>query len=1043
MPQGMRARIDRIASMGTAERRKRLKRRFWQICGATVLLGVLYLGWLYITLPDISDPRALIADQSSVILDRNGVELYRLSGDEDRTWISGNQIPEHMKQAIIAIEDKRFYDRGCLDIRAILRTIFTFGRGGGASTLTRQLARNALDLNRENILSRKLKEFFLGCALERRYTKEEVLDQYLNWVPFGRNVYGIEQASKAYFSKSATGLTLAESAVLASIPQRPSYFSPYGNHVYTDVTDEALTQILAGQATSVDDLSDDDIRIGLIAADIGTGSTIIHMGGRTNQVLRNMRDMEFITEEEETKALADLQTMTFQPLRESIRAPHFVLWVRQMVDDMLAQEDAEGILDRGGLQIETTLDWTLQQRAENAVQVQAKDLVDRFQAHNVSLVAIAPSTRELLAYVGNTDYADDEHDGKVDMARAARQPGSTFKPFVYAASFREGYGPATILYDVETKFGDDIPQNFDGHFVGITDARHALAGSRNIPAIKAFYTLPQDNREDRILDLVSAMGAPTPKDTKLTLQQAQAKEGIAADKRFSYGYPLAIGAAETPLIEMVQAYATLADGGQARPLIAIKRVLDRRGSILFQAEESRSTEVLDPRIAYEITSILSDVSARPNEYWQTVLTVPGWEAAAKTGTSNKCLERIESGQNKGQCKERRPSDVWTMGYTPAIAAGVWVGNADGTALSQSAESLITAAPIWKNFMVAAHTPPKNTGASAPPSVTAGKPTQFPEPSGIIFPQVSTLSGELPTECTPLERRRADVFLEEFAPVTTDSACAMLEVDRVTKTLASDSCPEEAREQGAYLVPRSILSDRWPLWQKGVEEWAAKQMELWNATPDHSGSLLPLPLAPTKTCDIRETPGRMTKPTAKFEFPEAGSVVPYPAFKPKVNWTSGSAIRETRFELDGKLAATGSGSERIAITVPRSIPESGLHTLKVTVYDMYFNAASDSVTFRFQQDSDPPTVRFTSPNGGAISIPSGTALSLKADAGDGEGALKYVQFYLGTRLLTTKPTAPFELDYSAEIRPGDYELRAVATDMAGNTDEDTVRLTVTP
>ncbi len=1009
-------------------------RREWRaltIKGAVIggLLGCVYLAFLWFTLPDISDPRSLIADQSSLITDRNGTELYRLFDEEDRTFIPDEAIPKSLKQAIVAIEDARFYTRGCIDMRAMARVVLRFGQAGGASTLTRQLARNALDLGRENIVSRKLKELFLGCALERQYSKDELLVLYLNWIPFGRNAYGAEQASRAYFSKSASGLTLAEATVLAALPQRPSYFSPYGNHVRTTVTDEGLARIISGAVHAADDLRDEDVVIGLMGNTVGTGATTIYVGGRTDQVLHNMLEMQFITEEQRQQALEELRTITFKAAREDIRAPHFVLWVRSLVQDIL-NVTGEEVLDRGGLTIETTLDWDLQQAAEYAVEQQKDDVLQRFEAHNIALLSLDPQTREILAYVGNSDYDDEEHGGKVDMTRAARQPGSTFKPLVYAAAFQQGYGPATVLYDVPTKFGEDQPQNFDGQFWGLIDARHALAASRNIPAIKAFYLSGEGDREDRILALAAGLGAPSPQKQREDIRAAERARGVPTDNLYSYGYPLAIGAAETPLLEMVQLFAAFADAGQSSPPIAIRRITDKRGNVLYAAPAPQPTPVLDPRIAYEITSILSDVSARPNAYWQSVLSIPGWEAAAKTGTSNKCLKRIEEGKDKGRCTDLRPSDLWTIGYTPALVTGVWVGNANGAALSAKAESLITASPIWKSYMAAAHV-----------RKMQGKPTTFPVPPNMVFPQISALSGELPNECTPVELRRPDLFLEENAPSLQDPACASLEIDKVTRLLASPSCPAEAREKGSFLIATSVAAERWPSWQDGVQAWAQKQMELWLARPDHSGSLLPLPLAPSKECDITLTPGRMEKPTITLSFPKDGGIAPFPGFQPQFTANAASRIREIRYALDERLVATGSGAEHLSITAPRSMKQDGLHTLTLTVVDEYFNEASASASFRFQDDNTPPSVRLVRPSAGS-SFPSGAELVLQASADDGEGGLKYVQFFLGTRLLSTKPTAPFELRYNAEIRPGTYDLRAVATDFAGNEGEDIVEITIT-
>ena len=337
--------------------------------------GVLYLGILWIMLPDIGDASTLFASQSSVIVDRNGVELYRLFEEEDRTLIPGDQIPEHMKEAIIAIEDERFYGRGCIDIRAVGRVFFRLGQGGGASTLTRQLARNALHLQQDNIINRKLKELILGCKLETLYDKKKILELYLNWIPFGQNAYGIEQASQKYFGKAAKDLTIAESAVLAALPQRPSYFNPYGKRVKTQIDEETFAEIASGEIESAADIQGESIIIGLLGNTVGTGANIFYLGGRTDQVLRNMQEQKYITEQERLAALEELEKIQFKPGRENIRAPHFVLWIREQLDEMFKDADVTGILEQGGLIIETTLDWELQQAAEKAVNFHKQDML--------------------------------------------------------------------------------------------------------------------------------------------------------------------------------------------------------------------------------------------------------------------------------------------------------------------------------------------------------------------------------------------------------------------------------------------------------------------------------------------------------------------------------------------------------------------------------------------------------------------------------------------------------------------------------------------
>lgn len=1004
---------------------KRLWRRFWEIKeelgwkrlilrtgGVGTLLVILYVGFLWFTLPVVNDQTILRASQSTAIVDRNGTELYRVYGEQNRTIVKKEDISQHVKDAVVAIEDQRFFTRGCLDVRAIVRSLVTAGRKGGASTLTRQLARNALNLQRENILNRKLKELMLGCQMEAVYSRDDLLALYLNWIPFGQNAYGVQQASQTYFGKNAKDLTIAESAILASIPRGPSYYNPYGRHVRTTVTEDVLARISAGKITKTSQLDDDDVSIGLMGGMLGTGSHLLYVGGRTDQVLENMVSQGMITDAERTEAVTELKTITFQPSRESIRAAHFVLWTKDQVEKMFQSSADKGILEQGGLTIQTTLDWELQQAAEKAVTKFRESHRKIYMAQNIALVAMDPVTKEILAYVGNADYSDQENEGKVDMALAPRAPGSTFKPLIYASAFLKGYGPATVLHDVKTKFGDYEPQNFEGGFWGITTIRKALGGSRNIPAIKAYFL---GGEEDALLSLASSMGVTTP----LLRKPAE-----------GYGPSMAIGAAETPLLEMVQGYATLADGGLFKPAVSIRKITDVRGALLPIPGDFdpglESKEVLDPRVAYEVTSILSDKTARPGEYWQSILSVAGTEAAAKTGTSNKCLEFDE----KKNCKpgKRKPDNVWTVGYTPMIVAGVWAGNATSDPLSDKADGINVAAPIWKEFMSQA----QKIFVARSQKENLPLKTAFDRPDGLLDVQASLLSGELPTECTPVEMRKSDVFLRENAPTLADPACVTIEVDKVTGLLASDSCPAEARETKSFYVPKSILADRWPSWEQGVQTWAKEA---------GSGANLPLPIAPTEACDISMTPGRLEKPSIRLLTPGDGGTASYPSFHPTFDAEVGSSIREVTFEIDGKHLETFTGAPFDgAVRVPRSISEAGMHELTVTLTDEYYNTAKDTVRFSFRNDSGGPSVRLISPEAGA-SVPKGTEVSMQAVADDTEGGIKYVEFYLDGILLTRKPKSPYELTYPID-NAGTHRIRAVAVDLAGNTTEDEIRIEVT-
>ncbi|MFH0770864.1 MAG: penicillin-binding protein [Candidatus Peregrinibacteria bacterium] len=992
-----------------------IKKSILRIVLFAVLLGAVFFAYLWFTLPDISDPSKFLASQSTVITDRNGTELYRLFSEQDRTYVPGEQIPQALKDAVIAIEDERFFERGCLDVRAILRAAVGMGKAGGASTITRQLARNALDLKKDNIYVRKLKEFILGCQMESRFSKDDLLTLYLNWIPFGQNAYGIEQASRTYFGVAARDLTLAQSAVLAALPQRPSYFSPYGPHVRTMIDAPVTERILRGEIQKVSQIPDDAITIGLLGVRIGTGGTAMTVGGRTDQVLMDMQDQKFISEAERLQALLALETIVFQPARENIRAPHFVLSVRDDVSAMFKGSD-DDLLERGGLKIETTLDWDIQQVAEKVMAAHREDILKRFGANNMALLAVDPATREVLAYVGNADYSDETKGGKIDMVTSPRQPGSSFKPFVYAAAFQNGYSPATILYDVPTKIGGDEPQDFDGKTLGLLTIRQALGASRNIPAAKAFFLA---GGEDNILALAHAMGVSSPLALKQGLRTASG--GV-----FDYGWPLALGAAETPLLEMVQGYTTFADGGMAAPIVKIRRITDKNGNILYQMpEKPEEKSALDPRIAYQITSILSDEWARPTEYWKTQLTVPGFQTAAKTGTSNKCLERNAD----GSCRLRKPDNALVIGYTPRLVVGVWAGNADSSAMYEKADGLTTMSPVWKEFMIGAHRLLKDAK------------TTFPVPQGIVQPQISLLSGEFPTDCTPVGFRRADVFLEERPPSLPDPACQKLLVDKVTHLLASETCPVEAQESGSFLRAHSILPDRWPLWEQGVQEWVKKQSALWYAAPDHSGSLLPLPVAPEQACDPSLTPGRSVQPTLEILSPSNGQMVGYPSFKVTIEAKAGPTVREVQYFVDGKKVASSSEPpfDRF-LRLPRSIAKDGAHVLKIIVIDEYYNQATAEASIRFGEDLSVPSVRLTAPSDD-IMVQRGDSLTIRAEASDSDGEIKYVQFYLGETLLTTKPIPPYELTYTIDLPDGVYTLKAVAEDLSRHSSEDALTVTV--
>lgn len=660
--------------------------------GCVVLLTV--LGWLaalWVSLPAVN-AESMRAKQTVRILDREGNELYRVVEDEDRTFLSADEIPQHVRQAIVAIEDERFYDRSCVDLRAITRAMVANATGQdiqGASTITQQLARTVY-LNQEQTIKRKVRELMLACEMESAFTKDEILDLYLNWIPFGKSAYGIESAARRYFGVPASELSLAQSVVLASLPQRPTYFSPYGSHLRTEPTMPALEMLKRGMLQP-EDVTTEHVRLGLLGHDVMLQSgSVVRLGGRTDQVLTTMVRLGFITEQEKIAAQEELRTVAFRQPSEDMLAPHFVLWVREKVETLREQSGKGELWDVSGLDVRTTLDPTVQAAAEQTVRDLFPGIRQKYGADNMAMVAVDRRTREVVAYVGNPDFFDDERKGKIDMARVPRQPGSSFKPFVYAAFFAQGADPQTLINDTPMQIGKISPKNYDGTFHGRITVSRALGSSRNIPAIRAFQAA---GGEGPVLRLITALGMRTPAVRK--------QEAVEDGKNVEYGWPMALGAAEIPLTEMVQGYAALSDSGLFKPMITIDEIVDAQGATLYEAvDKGKEIQAVDPLIARQITGILADESSRPAGWWRSQLHLPSQlEAAMKTGTSNLCLKR--QGRD-GNCVKYGVNNVWAMGYTPDLIVGVWVGNADNRALHPRADGLNVAVPLWKDFAMEAH-----------------------------------------------------------------------------------------------------------------------------------------------------------------------------------------------------------------------------------------------------------------------------------------------------------------------------------------------------
>ncbi len=581
--------------------------------------------------------------QSTKIYDRTGkVLLYDIYDEEKRQIISFDKISDNLKHSVLTSEDARFYQHGGIDFESLLRSFLVAFKlqpiGHGASTITQQLIKSVY-LNNQQTIGRKIREIVLSIELERRYSKDQILEWYLNEIPFGQNAYGAEAAAQTYFNKPASDLSLAQAATLTALIPAPSYYSPYGSH-----KDQLLQ--------------------------------------RKDYILGRMKDLGYINTEQ--LAIARQEPIIFPDKIGNIKAPHFVMYIKQYLEEKYGTE----YLQQKGLKVYTTLDWDLQEYAEKVIK-DADTKNKKQNANNSAVVVINPKTGEILTLIGSKDYFAKSYpegcdtktsgkclfDPKYDVATIGqRQPGSSFKPFVYATAFKKGYTPSTQLWDVKTEFNincdpsgtqtvstsDDSkcysPQDYDGLYRGPTSIRNALTQSLNIPAVQTLYLAGLNDS----LQTAHNMGIST-------LNEPE-----------RYGLALVLGGGEVTLLDMTSAYGVFATEGQRTPPVSILKIEDSAGNII-EENNKQATQVLDTQVARQINDVLSDNVARTPIFGpNSPLYFPGYQVAAKTGTT----ENFRDG--------------WTMGYTTFVAVGVWVGNNNNTSTLDSGVGL--AAPMWNKIM---------------------------------------------------------------------------------------------------------------------------------------------------------------------------------------------------------------------------------------------------------------------------------------------------------------------------------------------------------
>ncbi|MFA6528280.1 MAG: transglycosylase domain-containing protein, partial [Candidatus Gracilibacteria bacterium] len=752
----------------------------WLILGILAAIGTLFvitLGFVIVfsfTSTSLEDFQNSNLEQSTIIYDREGNQLYAIHGEENRVLVDLSEISPYLVDATIATEDDDFYNHFGFDVKSLTRAFVNNLLGkpvSGASTITQQFVKNTF-LSPEKSYVRKLKELVLAVKVEILFTKDEILEMYLNEIPYGSNAYGAQLAAQTYFDKDASGLTLTESAILAAIPNAPTYYSPYGDHKYSTIDIEFTAEELdSREIKDIGDLDTDEYTEGLIGKTYILGENdSVYIPGRTDTVLDRMIKEGYITEDDKLASITEAETLEFKPVEDNMVAPHFVLYVKQLLEDKYGKE----FIEQGGLKVYTTLDADMQQAAEDAIAKYKDTNLEKYGASNAALFAIQPVTGQILAMVGSADYNDESISGNVNVVTRLRKPGSSFKPFVYALAFLNGYSPATILYDVQTYFGNDAPKNFDGIFSGPISIREALGYSKNIPAIKAFFLA---GGEEAVVNF------------------AEQTFGISSlNHDNNYSYTIVLGSAEVSLFEMVNGYMVFANGGYFREATPILKVENMDGDILEQWEEGQGTQVLDEQVAYLITNVLSDDTYNLGSN----LRVSGQFAAAKSGTSNN--------------DDMMPDNGVVIGYTVDLLAGVWVGNSSGSGMSANASCYSTGGPIWKEFMTNAL---KDTPAK-----------DFPRPAGIKEVAVSKATGKLPSEYTPSDAIKTEIFASFAVPTEIDDGYMKYIIDSDSGKIATQYTPEGSKKEVTYRIYGYDFA-QYPSWVTGVQNWIASQAEAGN------------------------------------------------------------------------------------------------------------------------------------------------------------------------------------------------------------------------
>lgn len=812
------------------------------------ILAIIVFAVFSVGLPD---PNNVIRREgfSTVIYDRNGKVLYDLYDKQNRIPLELKEIPKYLQEATISVEDKDFYKHQGFDplgVFRIAKNLVVLRSLTGASTVTQQLVKNAL-LTSERTATRKIREIILSYQIEKTFDKDQILQLYLNEIPYGGPYYGVESASRGYFGKSAKDLNLVESAILAGLPQAPSVYSPYGPNpkAYID---------------------------------------------RTKHVLARMREDGVITAQQQADAEKQLPVVKFSAGSGSIKAPHFVFFVKEQ----LITKFGEQMVNNGGLRVTTTLDYDLQQQSEKIVGDEVEKL-KAAKASNGAAVVLNPKTGEILAMVGSYDFFDKDF-GSYNIATAKRQPGSSGKPFIYAAALAKGYTASSMLMDAKTDYpsGEEgkppySPANYDLKYRGPTQMRFALGNSINTIAVKLTALVGLKNIMQAGFNAGISTWEPTNENMK------------------NVGLSLALGGREVKLLELTSAYGSFATGGEHVDPLSILKVTDKSNKVIFENRAVAGKRVFTPEVSFIISHMLSDNVARQDVFGQTsYLVIPGKTVAVKTGTTD--LKR----------------DNWTIGYTPSVVVGVWVGNNDNTVMSPSIASGVTGAtPIWNKIMKAA--------------LKDKKDEQFAKPNDVSAILIDSLGGGLPHGS---DATRSEYFVKGTEPVAQSSIYKKIKIAKADGKLANDlqkkSGDFEEKEFIVIFESDPVSPDGKNLWQEAIDKWISE-----NRKDDSRFH----PPTDTSSADINSVKINIDSPRDQERINSNNVVVKAKSF-------SGHDIVKMTISVNGSEKVS-KGTDNLEETIHL---DNGKYEIKVYAQDSAGNSSDSTVKIGVNQawDYSPPS-----------------------------------------------------------------------------------------